>query len=780
MGFRSHDAFEVVLRSYAHPTAISDLDRLKHRGSDWLRYLEAFGTSCRDLVMILQQENQSGRLVGSCMDLNMNCPLVRALIELCGQEFVYSHLRNSVYARMINQLRTYGRPLPNKVSLLAEHEARVSEMYGEVEQMKLNNNSKGKIIMRTSSNNVRKVNSLHKGKTDWSHLSKISIKDLVLYDSHSGKYVEGKLIVDPFTPFVGTTTILEDSNGDVILVALYNFLPDGLYGKESDPVSAAKLPKGCTVRISEPFLKVFQDGSRGIRVDNPNDITVISSGIEGNVIKEEELLISAKNTGNRLVKEKMYNAAGDAYVTGIRKADLVPTLLSNRSQAYAMMNDWERSLADAAASLTMRPHNEKSWARYKKAIEIVSNRIIWIYNAEGESTQIIRNILRVWKNDQADESVTKGKDALALKTEGNSAFKLKQFARAAELYTSALMTVGETSRALLANWSLCSIRNCANLDAVAASVASIRIRPEAKAVVRLAEALMSLGEPKLCKDLLTGELSDVIEGSDVLRDKKELIKSADSILYDKDTGPDKSTHLPRWVGDIESFNAGAKGRGVRATNDLKNGQTLLIEPPLAMSETDSRGKKGKVGNTLATIDRSLKDPSQVYLRQAIILRSQREGVLSRIVDCLSDGANERPVTSLQDLMPSLESCKVLLPTHYEYMDEERVELTADRVDAIVNVNSFGENGDKFIADGLERYKDNVMGKAHSRLVPATSMFNHSARNNCTWLWSGRCSIIIAIMDIKAGDELTIRYQPDEEKVRIGWGIPPEVSASGNE
>ena len=159
------------------------------------------------------------------------------------------------------------------------------------------------------------------------------------------------LLVEPFTPYVGTTTILEDSNGDVILVALYNFLPDGLYGRESDPV----VPKGCIVRIAEPFQKVFQDGSRGIRIDNPNDITVVSSGIEDTLIDEEKFLISAKNTGNGLVQKKMYNAASEAYISGIRRAELVPTLLSNRSQAYAMMNDWERSLADAAASLTMRP-----------------------------------------------------------------------------------------------------------------------------------------------------------------------------------------------------------------------------------------------------------------------------------------------------------------------------------------------------------------------------------------------------------------------------------------
>lgn len=147
-------------------------------------------------------------------------------------------------------------------------------------------------------------------------------------------------------------------------------------------------------------------------------------------------------------------------------------------------------------------------------------------------------------------------------------------------------------------------------------------------------------------------------------------------------------HLPAWIGPIESFHAGAnKGRGVRAMEDIKAGQVLLIEPPLAMSETNSKRE------CLFTIDSGIKDPSQVYLRQAIILRSQRECLLSQIVDCLSDGVNKRGVTPLQDLIPNLASCKLLLPTHYEYMTgDAKIELTADRVDAIVNVNSFGEDG----------------------------------------------------------------------------------------
>jgi len=74
-----------------------------------------------------------------------------------------------------------------------------------------------------------------------------------------------------------------------------------------------------------------------------------------------------------------------------------------------------------------------------------------IFHGEGESALIIKNLLRAWNNDQANESATRGKDALALKTEGNAAFKMKQYVRAAEFYTSALMSVVESLQALLAN-----------------------------------------------------------------------------------------------------------------------------------------------------------------------------------------------------------------------------------------------------------------------------------------------------------------------------------------
>jgi hypothetical protein len=105
---------------------------------------------------------------------------------------------------------------------------------------------------------------------------------------------------------------------------------------------------------------------------------------------------------------------------------------------------------------------------------------------------IIRNVLCAWNNDQVNEFATRGKDALALNTKGNRAFKnMNQFVSAAESHTSTLLL----PQALLANWVVCCLQNCASLNAVAASAASTWICLEDKAVILLADALMSLGKP---------------------------------------------------------------------------------------------------------------------------------------------------------------------------------------------------------------------------------------------------------------------------------------------
>ena len=78
-GFGSHDAFKAVLRRYAHPAAVSDLDKLAPGGSERMRYLEAFGKSLFEQQLIMANPNPL--LMGKfSVELNMGCPSVRALI----------------------------------------------------------------------------------------------------------------------------------------------------------------------------------------------------------------------------------------------------------------------------------------------------------------------------------------------------------------------------------------------------------------------------------------------------------------------------------------------------------------------------------------------------------------------------------------------------------------------------------------------------------------------------------------------------------------------------
>lgn len=617
--------------------------------------------------------------------------------------------------------------------------------------------------MRNSSSSVRKQDG---GGIDWSGLKKIQIKDIKPYDSSAGKYLEGTLLIDPFTPMVGTTTFLEDSNGDVILLALYNFLPDGLHGEAAVPIASQKIPKGGKIKVAAPFMKIFRDGSRGIRIDNPNDI-IVSTGNEDTETIEGPALLQAKKLGNDFVAKKMYNVATDAYIGGLRKANLVPTLLSNRSQVYAMLGEWENSLADAAASLVIRPGNQKTWARYKKARETLENAQGNAFDAIERSSSVVKKVL-LNESGEVKQLIRDIKDASKLKDEGNKAFQSKNYASALSFYTASLEICGEESRALLSNWSLCCLHTNSYLDAIATASASVRIRLDGKALVRLCRALLTVGQPELCRNLSAKYTSIMGDQLVIKRENNAVLECSEAtIAFFKD--PDSmqvqvtligSKYLSQWVGCIETYNAGSRGRGVKATSDIQAGQVVLIESPIASAHSAGFGKDDNfIINTGAA---KFNDSSQEHIKSDIILRSQRDGVLSRIVDCLYDGANQRPITTLRNLMPNLDLCPPLLPACHEYLNGEKVELTAERVASILNVNSHGSNG----SNSSQKIKENN----HTNLYPALSMFNHSSTPTCTFIAKDGFAVVAMKSNVKAGDELTMSYGQDEEKVRRNWGF----------
>lgn len=113
---------------------------------------------------------------------------------------------------------------------------------------------------------------------------------------------------------------------------------------------------------------------------------------------------------------------------------------------------------------------------------------------------------------ETSEFDTNMKDASELKDEGSKESQGKNFTNAANLRSASLNACGEGTRALLSNWSICCLHTKSHLDAVAASSASLGIRPEGKAFVRLTRALLTLGEPGLCRKL-SEKYSFLVEGS---------------------------------------------------------------------------------------------------------------------------------------------------------------------------------------------------------------------------------------------------------------------------
>jgi hypothetical protein len=112
-------------------------------------------------------------------------------------------------------------------------------------------------------------------------------------------------------------------------------------------------------------------------------------------------------------------------------------------------------------------------------------------------------------------------------------------------------------------------------------------------------------------------------------------------------------------------------------------------------------------------------------------------------------------------MPNLSLSSPFLPTHYDYHPErEKLEFNSDRIGAIVSTNSHG-NKSNFEFKNLKKGSD-------AALYPAVSMFNHSANPTCVLDAGKGCAKVIVKANVKAGEELTICYHPDENVVHRNW------------
>jgi len=157
-----------------------------------------------------------------------------------------------------------------------------------------------------------------------------------------------------------------------------------------------------------------------------------------------------KNNGNAAYSSKNYPEAVKCYTKAIETdTSSNPALYTNRAAAYAGLNDWEKSLADANKSLSinadwLKGHFRKGAAlvelkRYEDAVEAYK-RAVQLDPGNQDITSKLKEAEQLFKKNKpkinADGSPLSA--AQKVKEEGNEFFRLGKIDKAIEAYTKAL------------------------------------------------------------------------------------------------------------------------------------------------------------------------------------------------------------------------------------------------------------------------------------------------------------------------------------------------------
>ena len=99
----------------------------------------------------------------------------------------------------------------------------------------------------------------------------ITIKEMTLGNTYKNKYIELE-IVTGLVMIVSIMFLGKDINGDLVLVAVYNY--ENHYGTKDYEQLSYIFQKGKYILVLEPFYKMFGSGEDGIRIEDPNEIII--------------------------------------------------------------------------------------------------------------------------------------------------------------------------------------------------------------------------------------------------------------------------------------------------------------------------------------------------------------------------------------------------------------------------------------------------------------------------------------------------------------------------
>lgn len=359
-------------------------------------------------------------------------------------------------------------------------------------------------------------------------LTPISVAELQLGTTHKGRILRGTLVA-PAAVMKGAMTVLEDAHGRLVLLAVYNMLPEREGMRLVHRAADVALPKGAAVAVIEPFFKRFMDGTCGVRVDDPRDLVHMETP------PQARDAASWKEEGNTCFRGGQHSEAERCYTAALRALDegeakLLSGSLGNLAAALLAEPDAARgptiqALLCAAAASAVDATYAKARFRAATALHALGDSVHARWCAKetqrlgggGAECRALLAALPERGAGAADErslalalsafleamlplqsggSADAESGAGELKARGNASFADRRFADAAADYSAALRCLQPAAATLLSNRAACRLQLDRNAGALLDATAALVLDPSMiKAHFRRASALLALDEP---------------------------------------------------------------------------------------------------------------------------------------------------------------------------------------------------------------------------------------------------------------------------------------------
>lgn len=177
-------------------------------------------------------------------------------------------------------------------------------------------------------------------------LTRIGIKNLKMEIKHEGKYLLLRLI-EPCFRMSGIMTVVEDPEGSVCILSLYNYI-------EKDSVNVEELlPVGTILALKEPHYKFTNSNSCVIRCDSPSDVIILERTGRNNGLDLENLIYAETHLKGVTWKTKL--------ITNSKAYSLKHVNLSNSvdEQELAFNEERYHDAISIAARAKMTHYNDE-------------------------------------------------------------------------------------------------------------------------------------------------------------------------------------------------------------------------------------------------------------------------------------------------------------------------------------------------------------------------------------------------------------------------------------